>query len=43
LAVTAKTHTLPKGGAMIRTPEEQAAEQAAWDFYIERRKAMAEE
>lgn len=24
------------------TPEQMAAEQAAWDFYIERRKAMAE-
>jgi hypothetical protein len=25
------------------TPAQIAAEQAAWDFYIERRKAMAEE
>ena len=24
------------------TPEQQAAEQAAWEYYIARRKAMAE-
>jgi hypothetical protein len=25
------------------TPEQMADEQAAWDFYIERRKAMADD
>jgi hypothetical protein len=33
------------GGAAMQpiTPEQQMAEQAAWDFYIARRKAMADE
>ena len=32
-----------QGGIMEFTPEQIAAENEAWAFYIERRKAMAEE